>query len=152
MRGGVAGLGDLVGTLGENLAVLDDDGRERAAALGDVLAGDVDGALAKSMRDPPETKGKGGEPPAGGSTGRGETGRTGKLFAWPAPPLLSACGVYRRLSQKGLVGRYLPSRVMTARSPPSGGSATFFTSSLKLIAEMMPSPNSSWTRALRVVP
>ena len=45
-----------------------------------------------------------------------------------------------RSRQKDLVGRYLPSRVMTARPPPSG-SGTFFTSSLKLIALMMPSPN-----------
>lgn len=44
--------------------------------------------------------------------------------------------------QNGLVGRYLPSKVMTARSPPSG-SATFLTSSLKLIALIMPSPNFS---------
>jgi len=45
-----------------------------------------------------------------------------------------------RFRQKGLTGKNLPSRVITARSPPSG-SATFFTSSLKLIALMMPSPN-----------
>jgi inner membrane protein len=53
--------------------------------------------------------------------------------------------------QKGLVGRYLPSRVMTARDPPSG-SSTFLISSLKLIALIMPSPNFSWTNALSVVP
>jgi hypothetical protein len=44
--------------------------------------------------------------------------------------------------QNGLVGRYFPSRVITAREPPSG-SSTFLISSLKLIALMMPSPNFS---------
>lgn len=53
--------------------------------------------------------------------------------------------------QNGLVGRYLPSRVITAREPPSG-SSTFLMSSLKLIALMMPSPNCSWTSAFRVLP
>jgi hypothetical protein len=44
--------------------------------------------------------------------------------------------------QNGLVGRYFPSRVITAREPPSG-SSTFLISSLKLIALMIPSPNFS---------
>lgn len=56
-----------------------------------------------------------------------------------------------RERQNGLVGRYLPSSVITAREPPSG-SSTFFTSSRKLIALMMPSPNFSWTSAFSVVP
>lgn len=43
--GGVVGLGDLVGALGEDLAVFDDDRRKRAPTFGDVLAGQVDGAL-----------------------------------------------------------------------------------------------------------
>lgn len=47
-----------------------------------------------------------------------------------------------RRRQNGFVGRYLPSSVITAREPPSG-SSTFFTSSRKLIALMMPSPNFS---------
>lgn len=50
--------------------------------------------------------------------------------------------VFASWVQNGLVGRYLPSSVMTARSPPSG-SGTFWISSLKLIALMMPSPNFS---------
>jgi hypothetical protein len=44
--------------------------------------------------------------------------------------------------QNGLVGRYLPSSVITAREPPSG-SSVFSTLSLKLMALMMPSPNFS---------
>jgi hypothetical protein len=44
--------------------------------------------------------------------------------------------------QNGLVGRYFPWRVITAREPPSW-SSTFLISSLKLIALMMPSPNFS---------
>ena len=44
--------------------------------------------------------------------------------------------------QNGLVGRYFPSRVITARDPPSG-SSTFLMSSLELMALMMPSPNCS---------
>ncbi|VVN93889.1 hypothetical protein PS691_02086 [Pseudomonas fluorescens] len=54
-------------------------------------------------------------------------------------------------NQNGLVGKYLPSRVITAREPPSG-SSTFLMSSLKLMALMMPSPNCSWTRAFSVEP
>ena len=45
VRGGVIGLGDLVGGLCDDLAVLDDHGRERPAAFLDVVAGEVDGAL-----------------------------------------------------------------------------------------------------------
>ena len=54
-------------------------------------------------------------------------------------------------SQNGLVGRYLPSSVITARLPPSGSSITW-KSSLKLIALMMPSPSFSCTSAFSVEP
>jgi len=70
----------------------------------------------------------------------------------PVDCVVRSCPMrWDRCRQKGLTGKNLPSRVMTARSPPSG-SATFFTSSLKLIALMMPSPNCSWTNCLRVAP
>ena len=47
-------------------------------------------------------------------------------------------------------GRNLPSRVTTTRSP--AGSGTRWTSKRKLIALMMPSPNSSWISSLIVGP
>jgi hypothetical protein len=45
VRGRIVGLGHLVGTLGEDVAVPDDHRRERATAFCDVLAGQVDRAL-----------------------------------------------------------------------------------------------------------
>lgn len=39
------GLGNQIRALGQNFTVFDDDGGERPAALGYILAGDVDGAL-----------------------------------------------------------------------------------------------------------
>ena len=43
--GRIARLGHLVGTLGQNPAVLDDHRRERTTALGDVLTGQVNRSL-----------------------------------------------------------------------------------------------------------
>ncbi len=77
----------------------------------------------------------------------GATGRTPPRPESRAAPRSGGPGP----DQNGFVGRYLPSRVMTAREPPSG-SSTFRTSSRKLIALMMPSPNCSWISALSVVP
>ena len=47
---------------------------------------------------------------------------------------------------QALYGRNLPFMVMTTRSP--AGFASRSTSSVKSIALMMPSPNSSWIRSL----
>jgi hypothetical protein len=46
------GLGDLVGALGQDFAVLGDHRRERPTALGDVLASQVDGPLGEVHDDP----------------------------------------------------------------------------------------------------
>ena len=43
--GRVMALRNLIGALGQNLAVLDDHRRERPAALGDVLPSQIDGPL-----------------------------------------------------------------------------------------------------------